>query len=57
MSDKEIVSPYLKKPRRSLEEVLRQRRDRLVPCQEPKLPPEADNANLPPESFPPVKSA
>jgi len=57
MSDKEIVSPYLKKPRRSLEEALRQRQDRLNRRQGGRPLPEADNVNLPPDLFPPVRSA
>jgi len=51
------VSPYLKRPLRSLEDVLRQRSERLRGPQRPAAAPAAGNSNLPPQNFPPAKSA
>jgi hypothetical protein len=57
MSDKDLVSPYLQRPLRSLEEVLRQRLIKLA-RQRGHLPlPEADNSNDPSDALPPAKSA
>ncbi|WP_193370044.1 hypothetical protein [Pelagibius marinus] len=57
MNDKDLVSPYLQRPLRSLEEVLRERLVRLA-RQRGSLPvPEADNSNDPDDALPPAKSA
>jgi hypothetical protein len=55
MRDKDPVSPYLQRPLRSLEEVLRQRRP--APLRKPAAPPAAGNCNRPAPVVPPAKSA
>jgi len=57
MEDKELVSPYLRRPLRSLEEVLRQRLIKLARRKSLTPPPEPDNNNQPPSALPPAKSA
>ena len=59
MQDKKLISPYLRRPLRSLEEVLRQRLIRLARRKGRGLgkAPEADNNNEPPDALPPAKSA
>lgn len=57
MSDKDLVSPYLQRPLRSLDEVLRQRLTKPA-RQRRRVPvPEADNSNDPTDALPPAKSA
>ncbi len=57
MSNKDLVSPYLRRPLRSLEEVLRQRLARLARQRGHVQVPEADNSNHPTDVLPPAKSA
>lgn len=56
MQDKDLVSPYLQRPLRSLEEVLRQRLITLARRKGLGEAPRADNNNEPP-AVPPAKSA
>jgi hypothetical protein len=54
----DVVSPYLKRPLRSFEEVLRQRqRRRLGALLALRGRPAADNSNRPQADLPPLKSA
>ena len=57
MQDKDLVSPYLRRPLRSLEEVLRQRLIKLARRKSLAPPPAPDNSNDPPSALPPAKSA
>ncbi|GAB4230827.1 MAG: hypothetical protein Tsb0032_37140 [Kiloniellaceae bacterium] len=57
MQEKELVSPYLRRPLRSLEEVLRQRLVRLALSRGLQQAPKADNNNHPSDVLPPAKSA
>jgi len=57
MAPKNDISPYLQRPLRSLEEVLRQRRQRFLALLAAERTPPADNSNRPPEAVPPAKSA
>jgi hypothetical protein len=57
MSDQDLVSPYLKRPLRSLEEVLHQRLVKLARQRGHVPVPEADNSNDPSDAQPPAKSA
>ncbi|MEO3429157.1 hypothetical protein AAFN88_09890 [Pelagibius sp. CAU 1746] len=57
MGDEDIVSPYLRRPLRSLEEVLRLRLVRLARQRGQVQLPEADNGNAPAETPPAAKSA
>jgi|GEM_PF-4963455 len=57
MQEKELVSPYLRRPLRSLEEVLRQRLIRLALSRGLQQAPKADNNNHPSDVLPPAKSA
>jgi hypothetical protein len=57
MSDKDLVSPYLQRPLRSLEEVLRQRLIKLARQRGHVPVPEADNNNDRGAALPPAQSA
>jgi hypothetical protein len=50
MKNDDLVSPYLMRPLRSLQEALRQRRARLAYRQPGEDAPAADNSNRPPKA-------